>query len=91
MPDRPDDKERIYWFRAKRYGWGWGLPCNRQGWVFFISWLVLNLGVTALLVYSNRPQSDMMLLIYWQVLMLVIMILVCVWKGEPARWRWGGD
>ena len=27
------------WFRAKRYGWGWGLPITWQGWAFFISWL----------------------------------------------------
>lgn len=25
--------ERKYWFRAKRYGWGWGLPTAWQGWV----------------------------------------------------------
>jgi hypothetical protein len=24
-----------YWFRAKRYGMGWGLPLAWQGWVFF--------------------------------------------------------
>ena len=23
----------IYWFPAKRYGWGWGLPSVWQGWV----------------------------------------------------------
>ncbi|HTS17465.1 MAG TPA: hypothetical protein VMP11_07825 [Verrucomicrobiae bacterium] len=28
---RPNDKR--VWFRAKRYGWGWGLPCAWQGWV----------------------------------------------------------
>jgi hypothetical protein len=41
--------ERKYWFPAKRYGWGWGIPSSWQGWLVF--WL----------------------------------------KGEPPRWRWGGD
>ena len=22
-----------YWFPAKRYGWGWGLPSTWQGWI----------------------------------------------------------
>jgi len=30
-----------YWFRAKRYGFGWGLPLAWQGWVFFLLWLLL--------------------------------------------------
>ena len=30
-----------YWFKAKRSGYGWGLPCSWQGWVFFVPWLLL--------------------------------------------------
>ena len=26
----PDDSR--YWFPAKRYGWGWGLPATWEGW-----------------------------------------------------------
>jgi hypothetical protein len=29
--------EKHYWFRAKRYGLGWGLPCSWQGWAFFLA------------------------------------------------------
>jgi hypothetical protein len=29
----PQDPE--YWFPAKRYGWGWGIPVTWQGWVVF--------------------------------------------------------
>ena len=25
--------ERKYWFPAKRYGWGWGMPNTWQGWL----------------------------------------------------------
>ena len=25
--------ERDYWFPAKRYGWGWGIPNRWQGWL----------------------------------------------------------
>jgi hypothetical protein len=30
------EDERKYWFRAKRYDWGWGLPGTWQGWVVLI-------------------------------------------------------
>ncbi|MDN0075220.1 hypothetical protein QU481_09995 [Crenobacter sp. SG2303] len=33
-----------YWFPAKRYGWGWGLPSTWQG------WLVLGVYLVALIV-----------------------------------------
>ena len=29
----PDKKE--YWFAAKTYGWGWGLPTVWQGWLVY--------------------------------------------------------
>ncbi len=33
-----------YWFPAKRYGWGWGLPSVWQGWVVMGIFAVLLLG-----------------------------------------------
>jgi hypothetical protein len=36
--------EQKYWFRAKRYGWGWGLPITWQ------SWAVLGLWFAALIL-----------------------------------------
>ena len=35
-PSRPP-----YWFHAKRYGWGWGLPATWQGWVVLIMWIAI--------------------------------------------------
>jgi hypothetical protein len=35
------EQETKYWFRAKRYGWGWGLPITWQRWTVLISWLVV--------------------------------------------------
>jgi hypothetical protein len=76
-----------YWFRAKRYGWGWGLPLTWEGWVFLIVWLVV---VTAGAV-RLRPSlpTRPFLYIAWILFMLAIMFGVCLWKGEPLRWRWG--
>ena len=74
-----------YWFHAKRYGWGWGLPASWQGWVVLLVWLgALTDGMR--LLRGERPQQWLFL-----VLMIVLLTLVCYLKGEPPRWRWGGD
>jgi hypothetical protein len=33
--------EPPYWFPAKRYGWGWGLPMTWQGWLVLAAFLAL--------------------------------------------------
>jgi hypothetical protein len=33
--------ESGYWFRAKRYGWGWGLPAKWQGWLILAVYVAL--------------------------------------------------
>lgn len=30
-----------YWFPAKTYGWGWGMPITWQGWLVFLAALGL--------------------------------------------------
>jgi hypothetical protein len=37
-----------YWFPAKRYGWGWGLPCTWQGWLVLAAYLGLMVGAARL-------------------------------------------
>ena len=36
--------ERKYWFPAKRYGYGWGIPSSWQGWLVLAVFVAL-LGV----------------------------------------------
>jgi hypothetical protein len=74
-----------YWFPAKRYGWGWGLPSCWQGWVVFGLYFVL-LGVGAL-----RIASDPVVFATFAVMLSILLIAICWLKGEPSRWRWGKD
>ena len=46
----PQDPE--YWFPAKRYGWGWGLPATWQGWTVLAAFLILVAGGKAT---ANSP------------------------------------
>jgi hypothetical protein len=70
-----------YWFRAKRYGYGWGWPATWQGWLVTIVWL---LGVAAgipLAIFS------LPLFILWMILLVAGILAVCFAKGEPPKWR----
>ena len=73
-----------YWFPAKRYGWGWGLPITWQGWAIFVAFLVL-VAVGAAVI----PKHSLAGLIAYAVVLSVLFAGVCWWKGEPPRWRWG--
>ncbi len=77
--------EPRYWFAARRYGWGWGLPLTWEGWVVAGVWLCLFLAATPRL-RSHRHIPEHALFV---VAMLAGLLGVCYWKGEPPRWRRG--
>jgi hypothetical protein len=70
--------EKRYWFRAKRYGLGWGLPCSWQGWAFFLAWLAA-LTAVAINLMPRRPFLFALVL----GAMTLIFVVVCYIKGEP--------
>jgi hypothetical protein len=75
-----------YWFRAKRYGWGW-TPATWQGWAAlaaFFALLVADGGVFP-------PRRALPAYIASIVGLSVLLSVVCWLKGEPPRWRWGDD
>src|SRR5689334_6531628 len=79
-----DADEKTVWFAAKRYGWGWGLPCAWQGWVVLAVWLAL-LGGSAFLLMPRH----FALWIVSIAILTVALFVVCLIKGETPRWRWG--
>ena len=76
--------EPRYWFPAKRYGWGWGVPRTWQGWAVIVSYCaVVTLAPVAL--------GGAVWTIAVVVAATLALVLVCRRKGEPTRWRWGGE
>ncbi|UNK41295.1 hypothetical protein MNO14_09900 [Luteimonas sp. S4-F44] len=77
---RKDD----YWFPAKSFGWGWGLPRRWQGWA------VLAVYAISVVVVLLRfpPQRDPAAFFGCLSLATALLIATCALKGEPARWRW---
>ncbi len=81
--------QREIWFPAKRYGWGWGFPTHWKGWVVLVAFLLLTLG-TIPLAMVRFPWGLITYLLLTASLSAAL-VAVCRWKGEPPRWRWGGE
>jgi hypothetical protein len=79
--------EDAYWFPAKRYGWGWGLPKRWQGWLVLVIYALLLAWAAA----SFLPIDDKIAFVATAFALTAALVLVCWWKGEPLRWRWGDD
>ena len=73
-----------YWFPAKRYGWGWGVPSTWQGWLTLLLFIATVVFDGILFAGRNWPAYSISL-----AGALAALIAICLWKGEPPRWRWG--
>lgn len=76
-----------YWFPAKRYGWGWGLPACWQGWAVLIVYFALIVATARLAPPGHHHPTFIVLVVLYS----LILLAVCWLKGEPPRWRWGKD
>ncbi len=80
MPDTPK-----YWFPAKRYGWGWGLPVAWQGQTVMAVFAILLLIGAVTLLPGYGPAT----FVAFALLLCVLLVVVCWIKGERPSWRWG--
>jgi hypothetical protein len=81
MSDRP-----TFWFAAKRYGYGWGLPVRWQGWVMLAAYFVLLFGG----IYYFEPAANRLGFFLFLIVITAALVAVIAAKGErPLRWRWG--
>jgi hypothetical protein len=72
-----------FWFHAKTYGYGWGLPASWQGWLTLIAYLGL---VLAGLAIDTSPAGY----VAYVGVLTILLIVIVVFTGEkPVRWRWG--
>jgi hypothetical protein len=78
--------QRGYWFPAKPFGWGWGLPVAWQGWAVLIAFVCLVIAAARIF----PPRRSLTAYIGCVAGLSIIMLIVCWLKGEPPRWRWGG-
>ncbi len=76
-----------FWFPAKRYGWGWGLPVAWQGWLVLIAffWLI------AAGIFLFPPHQSPAVFFVFVTVLSALFTGICWLKGETPRWRWGDD
>jgi len=72
-----------YWFRAKTYGYGW-TPNTWQGWLVLAAAVVGFIDGVYKISAGSRVMGSLEIGLF-----LIMLIAVCVAKGEPAKWRWG--
>jgi hypothetical protein len=78
-------ESKQYWFPAKRYGWGWGMPDTWQGWL-----VILGFALSAVVgIFLFPPEHDVGGFVLYFTGITVVLIGVCYAKGEPPAWRWG--
>ncbi len=74
-----------YWFQAKSYGWGWGLPLTWQGWVVYGTFGLLLVGANLFFPPASSPWAFSMCVL----VLSAAVVGICYAKGEPPKWRWG--
>jgi hypothetical protein len=81
------DAQPKYWFPAKRYGWGWGLPVCWQGWLVMAAYV----GLVVFGAFLFPPRTELAGYLIYLTVLCAVLIGICWRKGEPPRWRWGDD
>ena len=80
-----DSKKTSFWFYAKSFGWGWGLPATWQGWLVLLTYITS-------IIATQMQVSTLKYRLALTIGLTLALIIVIIIKGErPLRWRWGDD
>jgi hypothetical protein len=74
-----------YWFPAKKFGWGWGMPNNWQGWATYLAYTALLISGIALVGPAHNPIGFAL----YVAAISGALLGICLVKGERPSWRWG--
>ena len=78
-----------YWFKAKRYGWGW-YPATIEGYLVMAVYVVLMVFNAYMLgMISEAPSGNVSEFLIQVFILTVILIAICYRTGEKPGWRWG--
>ena len=84
------DRKGSYWFKRRRYGWGW-IPVTWQGWLVVAGYLVLVVALAP--AFLDAPQADQARELGFFLLFVAMatggLIQISLLKGPRPRWRWG--
>ncbi len=82
-------KTNKLWFRAKSYGWGW-TPCSWEGWVVLLIYVGYLVWTFQRIDSASHSVSDTMIQFVQELIdVTLILVGICIWKGEWPHWSWG--
>ncbi|MES2782542.1 MAG: hypothetical protein V4657_07085 [Pseudomonadota bacterium] len=79
--------EKGPWFRAKRFGYGAGLPFKWQGWVVLVLYVLAMLGLG---YFADDHGAIPTIAIVALMLLVTGIFLVIVRKRTEGGWKWRG-
>jgi hypothetical protein len=80
---------KTYWFKAKKYGYGW-YPATWQGWAVLTLYIVYVVyRANAVDAMFDTETSFAFRLSFELILPTIALITICYFTGEPPKWRWG--
>jgi uncharacterized membrane protein len=82
---------RSYWFKRRRYGYGW-TPVTWQGWLTVVlSIAAILLGAVFLLKDTPRNtfSEEVFLFLIFLIVVTAALVVISLVKGPRPRWRWG--
>lgn len=82
-------KDKKYWFRAKKYGWGWR-PNSWQGWTLVGLYIASLLFLFYTIDSNSRSVKDTLANFYPVIITLTAIFIGIVYlTGEKPHWSWG--
>ncbi len=80
--------EKGPWFRAKRFGYGAGLPFKWQGWVTVALYVLALLGLG---LFADHNSAMPKIATVALMLIITAIFLVIVRRRTEGGWKWRGD
>ncbi len=79
-----------YWFKRRRYGWGW-VPVTWQGFATLIGFLVVILIAAYQMPPKPAQPSTSQLVLFVSIFAgaVIVLVLIGLAKGPRPQWRWG--
>jgi len=80
-----------YWFKRRRYGYGW-TPSSVEGWLVFAAVMLVTLGGAVVLgVLDSDGPTPVVIYLAAVALSIIGLLVATIRKGPKARWRWGAE
>lgn len=79
-----------YWFKRRRYGWGW-TPVTWQGWLTIGFFMAVVIG-GAMFLPETKPTEisrDVLVFLAYIAIAATILFYISYNKGPEPKWRWG--